>query len=224
MSNVLVIAPHADDEVLGCGGVIAKYTSKGHKVFVLIATNASVGAPDIFSASDVELIRNEALASHKSLGVHETIFLDYPAPNLKNAESFRISMKFSEIISRIEPEAVFLPHPSDLHSDHGVIYESALVSLRPFSANFVKEIYCYETLSETEWAPYQGIRPFNPNVFFDISNEIEKKLEAMEFFVSQLKEFPHSRSTKALESLAKVRGSTINCQSAEAFELVRLLN
>ena len=133
-------------------------------------------------------------------------------------------MKFTEIISRIKPKTVFLPHPSDLHSDHGVIYESALVSLRPFSANYVKEVYCYETLSETEWAPYQGIRSFNPNVFFDISNEIEKKLEAMKFFISQLKGFPHSRSLEAIECLAKVRGSTINCKSAEAFELVRLIN
>ena len=143
MNNILIIAPHADDEILGCGGVIAKYISNGHKVFVLIATNASVGAPDIFSAADVESIRREALASHKSLGVYETIFLDYPAPNLRNSESFRISLKFTEIISRIKPKAVFLPHPSDLHSDHGVIYESALVSLRPFSDCPVPFVYKY---------------------------------------------------------------------------------
>ena len=223
MGNILIIAPHADDEILGCGGVIAKYKSAGNKVFIIVATNASIGAPDIYSKTDVELTRQEAIAAHNFLGVQETIFLDYPAPNLKNAERFRISMDLSLLLSRIEPEVVFLPHPSDLHSDHSVIYESALVALRPFSAPSVKHIYCYETLSETEWAPYQGIDPFHPNVFIDISTEIDSKLKAMKFFKSQLKQFPHSRSIEAITALAQLRGSTINSTSAEAFELVRLI-
>lgn len=223
MENVLIIAPHPDDEILGCGGVITKYIAAGKKVFIIVSTNASVGAPDLYNELDVNLTRQEAIAAHNFLGVHETIFLDYPAPNLKNAEQFRISMDLSGIIKRVRPEVVFLPHPSDLHSDHSVIYESALVALRPFSASSVKQIYCYETLSETEWAPYQGINPFHPNVFVDISVEIDAKLKAMEFFKSQLKEFPHPRSIEALTALAKLRGSTINSPSAEAFELVRAI-
>ena len=223
MKTVLVVAPHADDEVLGCGGVIAKHSYEGDSVHVVVMTNASVGAPELFSVEDVLAIREEAIKSHDKLGVKNTIFLDFPAPNLTNAKHYQISLTLGDLLKKLNPQIVYLPHPSDLHTDHKVVYQTSLVALRPFAAKTVREIYCYETLSETEWATYQGISHFKPNVYVDITEYIERKLDAMSCYASQLKDFPHPRSLKALKALSELRGSVINRNNAEAFELVRLI-
>ena len=220
-NKILVIAPHADDEILGCGGILKKANTCGIETIVVVVTNGHKGAPDMYSQNDVEATREEALNAHKVLGISETIFLDFPAPDLVNAQHFRISVSLSKIIQKIKPTQVYLPHPADLHSDHDVVYKSSLVALRPYAAPFVRDIYCYETLSESEWYPFQGIPGFRPNVFVDITKEIDAKCDAFSSFRSQIKEFPHSRSIEALRALAAYRGSTVNVESAESFELVR---
>lgn len=219
--KILVIAPHADDEVLGCGGILKKAADLGIDTVIIVATNAHKGAPEMYTAEAVESTRDEALAAHKVLGVNKTFFLDFPAPNLVNSEHYRISIELSRLINVIEPSMVFLPHPADLHTDHEIIYKTSLVALRPHVAPFVRGIYCYETLSESEWYPYQSSHGFKPNVFVDISKEIDFKCKAFECFQSQVKEFPHPRSEKAIRALGAYRGSTVNKFSVEAFELVR---
>jgi len=221
--TVLVIAPHADDEVLGCGATMKKHALNGDSVHVLIATNASVGAPELFKPEQVEAIRAEALNAHRLLGVAGTHFAEFPAPRLSSSPAYPISNRIGELVRELAPEVVYLPHPGDLHEDHRVIYRSALVALRPGRSQCPAEVYCYETLSETEWAPVQGDERFEPNVFVDVSSCFEAKLEAMKCFQSQLMEFPHSRSLEALEALAKLRGATVHVARAEAFELERLI-
>lgn len=223
MADILVIAPHPDDEVLGCGATIAKHINNGDNVTILIATNASRGASELYSEKAVEAVRIEAQIAHKILGVNNTKFLEFPAPALNVYPSYKISLAFSEIIKDGGYDSVYLPHPGDMHEDHRVIYRSALVACRPQNETTVKNIYCYETLSETEWAPMQGDHYFKPNCFVDVSNVFEKKIEAMKCFNSQLKTFPHSRSLEALEALAKFRGSTIGVYRAEAFEIERII-
>lgn len=221
MANILVIAPHADDEVLGCGATIAKHVSMNDKVTVLIGTNASKGAPELFDEDVIDDIRAEAQQAHDKLGVSNTIFFDFPAPALNAFPSYKISLEISKVIEKGRFETVYLPHPGDMHEDHNAIYRAALVACRPQNDNPVKKIYCYETLSETEWSPRQGDHYFKPNHFVDVSEYFEKKLAAMECFESQLREFPHSRSIKSLEALAKYRGSTVGVERAEAFEVER---
>lgn len=221
MADILVIAPHADDEVLGCGATIAKHVLNNDSVTVLIGTNASIGAPELFKKEIVDVVRKEAKKAHKILGVSETIFFDFPAPALNAFPSYKISMKISEILEAGRFDTVYLPHPGDMHQDHEVIYRSGLVACRPQNGNSVKNIYCYETLSETEWSPMQGDYFFKPNRFVNVSECFEKKLEAMRCFRSQLREFPHSRSLEALEALAKYRGATVGVERAESFEVER---
>ncbi|WP_321307541.1 PIG-L deacetylase family protein [Marinifilum fragile] len=219
--TVLVIAPHADDEVLGCGGVINKYSQEGNKVIVLIATNASIGAPELYKQSGIDNVRNEAKESHKVLGVHKTEFLEFPAPKLDVYPIYQMANEISEVIKKYEPEILLIPHRGDIHKDHTRIFDAALVAARPINGCSVKKIMSYETLSETEWARPDGDAYFIPNVYISIENNLENKIEALKQFKSQIREFPHSRSIEALKSLAKYRGATVGYKAAEAFKLIR---
>lgn len=219
--TILIIAPHADDEILGCGGIINRYCSEGHSVIVLIATNASVGAPELYKPEKVENVRNEALSAHKLLGVNETVFLDLPAPKLDVYPVYKMANHISEVLNKFKPEILFIPHRGDIHKDHQQIFDASLVAARPVNDCPVKKILAYETLSETEWAVPDGDKFFIPNVYISIDGYLENKVKAFEEFRSQKKSFPHPRSVETIKSLAKYRGSTVGMNAAEAFRLIR---
>ncbi len=216
--NILVIAPHPDDEVLGCGATMAKYASAGHKVFVLVATR---GSKKLYADDRIENVRNEALRAHKVLGVTETFFLDFPAPELDTIPLYEISNNISKIISNINADILFLPHRGDIHNDHKVIFDAGLVAARPLQNCSVNEIFTYETVSETEWAMPIGSEVFIPNVYENIADFFYIKVQALECFKSQLREFPNPRSVKNLNALANYRGATVGFEMAEAFCLIR---
>jgi N-acetylglucosamine malate deacetylase 1 len=218
---VVVVAPHPDDEVLGCGATIARHKAAGDKVLVVIATNAYYGAPELYSRRDVSRVRKEAKEAHRILGVHETIFMDFPAPALNAFPMYKISNAFQEIFNSYKPSILYLPFSGDLHFDHKVVYSAALVAGRPQGENRIANIYCYETLSETEWAPRQGNNVFSPNHFVDVTDFLDKKINAFKCYKSQIKIFPHLRSVEALTALASYRGSTAGLSKAEAFEVER---
>ena len=222
MSKILVIAPHADDEVLGCGATMAKACAKGDEVFVLICTNASVGAPELFSAELIKQIRSEAVAAHRLIGIKETFFLDFPAPALDQHPRYKMSNEISTIIRKIGADTVYIPHRGDCHKDHAIIHECAMVACRPLANCSVKRVYAYETLSETEWGEPIAADFFVPVKYITFTNEeFQKKLDAMSCFKSQLYPFPASRSLEAIEALAKYRGCTVSAERAEAFEVLR---
>lgn len=220
--SILVIAPHADDEIIGCGATMAQAIERGIKVYVLIATNAHVGAPDLYTKERMERVRREALDAHAFLGVEETFFMEFPAPSLNNYPEYLISLQMVEIIKKIKPKILYLPFPGDMHQDHKAIYRASLVAARPIGDCSVKEIYCYETLSETEWGPYYE-NGFIPNVFNDVSQVFEKKLEAMKRYKFLIRTFPHPRSLENFEALAKYRGATIGVARAESFVVERMI-
>jgi len=221
-NKIIVVAPHADDEIIGCGGTIAKAISQGDEVYIIIATNANVGAPELFNEEAIAKVRGEAIKAHEYLGVTKTFFLDFPAPALNAFPEYKVSVALSKIFNEVQPNILYLPHPGDLHQDHKAVYRASLVAARPQGNYTVEEIYCYETLSETEWAPYQE-KAFIPNVFNDVSDFFEQKIEAMRFFESQIKEFPHTRSTETFEALAKFRGATVGVKRAESFIAERII-
>lgn len=222
MNKVLVIAPHADDEVLGCGATISKLAQNGTEVYVLICTNASVGAPELFSSDYIKKLRSEALEAHRALGVKETYFLEFPAPVLDQSPRYKMSNEIVAIIKRIGADTVYLPHRGDCHKDHTIIHECSMVACRPLLNCTVKRVYAYETLSETEWGEPIAADSFVPVKYNTFTvDEFQKKLDAMSFFKSQLYSFPASRSLEAIEALAKYRGCTVSAERAEAFEVLR---
>ncbi|WP_066190736.1 PIG-L deacetylase family protein [Gracilibacillus timonensis] len=212
--KILVFAPHNDDEVLGVGGTIAKYAAKGHDVYICEVTSGK-------DKERLSNIQNEALNAHKVLGVKETFFLDLPVVGLSDIPTKELNKAFFDIVKQIKPDIAYIPHKGDMHIDHTMVAESAMVALRPASNPQLKAIYAYETLSETEWNIPSIDNIFVPNVWTDITSTFDKKVEAMKCFKSQLHDFPHPRSLEAIESLSKFRGSTIVVQNAESFMLIR---
>jgi LmbE family N-acetylglucosaminyl deacetylase len=214
----MVIAPHPDDEVLGCGGTIARHAGAGDEVHVVVVTR---GAPEVFPAGQVEQVRQEAARAHEVLGVAATHYLDLPAPMLDTVPKYRQAGAIRSVIGDVRPEVVYLPHHGDIHHDHRETYMAVLVAARPLSDCSVRRLLCYETLSETEWAPPIADNQFCPNVFINIEPHLQKKLEAMSCFTSQLRPSPSSRSLQTIEALARLRGATVHLAAAEAFQLVR---
>ncbi len=216
--NVLVIAPHADDEILGVGATMAKYIANGDKVYVCIVTR---GTEPLFDEEYMRKLRNETLLAHSLLGVAKTFFLEFPAVMLEKVNRYEINNSIFEIVKRIKPDIVYIPHFGDMQKDHQIVAEAAMVALRPKYEHKVKEVYAYETLSETEWNIPHSANVFLPNVYNDISDYLDVKLEVIKCFESQLSDFPNPRSVEAIEALAKYRGSTISVNAAEAFMLIR---
>ena len=221
-SNILVLAPHADDEVLGCGATIRKRAEEGFDVYVAIMTNAHVGYPERYGEDGILQVREEALKAHELLGVRKTFFYDFPAPKLDQYPSCEIADTITSIIRTYRIESVYLPWMGDSHVDHKVVFSAGMVACRPTCGCGVKAVFAYETLSETEWAYPLASEYFIPNYYESLSRgQLEYKLAAMSCFVSQLREYPESRSLKGLEVLARLRGVTISAELAEAFMLLR---
>lgn len=213
MNRMLVIAPHNDDEVLGAGGTILKYVKVGWEVSVC----------EVTSGNRIELIKQEAYEAHRIMGVSKSIFLEFPAVKLNEVAKAELNATLCKTIEEVKPSVVLIPHYGDMHLDHRIVTEASMVALRPPAAPFVKAIYAYETLSETEWNIPSVSNAFIPNMWVDISEEISLKQKAMAAYKSQVNDFPHPRSLEAIEKLAGYRGSTVGVNEAEAFMVYRQL-
>ncbi len=217
-NNILILAPHPDDEVLGCGATIKRLSDEGHNLYVLVVTR---GISKFYSDDKIENVRNEALQAHRLLGVQQTFFLDFPAPELDTVPLADISREISKVLSENKINVLYLPHRGDIHNDHRVVFNAGLVAARPVGGCTVTEIYAYETLSETEWAAPFADDAFIPTCFVNVEETLNAKMEAMKCFKSQLKAFPNPRSLETIEALAKFRGATVGFKSAEAFMVIR---
>ncbi|MDN3676685.1 PIG-L deacetylase family protein [Flavobacterium paronense] len=220
MKKILVIAPHPDDEVLGCGGIIKKYAAAGNSVYVLIVTR---GTPKLYSDEKIKNVRNEAKRAHEILEVKETLFFDFIAPDLDITSRAEISRAIAKVIQELQIEELYLPHRGDIHHDHGIVFHAGLVAARPVNNSTVKRIFTYETLSETEWAAPFSDDAFIPNHFVNIEAQMKSKLDAMICFGTQVKSFPSTRSLETIEALAKYRGATVGFARAEAFMVIRTI-
>jgi N-acetylglucosamine malate deacetylase 1 len=216
--RVLVVAPHPDDEVLGCGGVMARHAAAGDEVRVLVMTR---GVADLYSAELIDSVREEMRQAHSILGVKGAQFLDFPAPRMDTVPQHTISDAIGRVLREFQPQTIYIPHHGDMHFEHGLTYQCCLVAARPLDRNAPRRVLAYETLSETEWGPPQPAAVFQPTVYVDIEKHLEQKLAAAACFRSQLKPMPHPRSLEAIQSLARFRGATAHLQAAEAFVLVR---
>ena len=214
----MVVAPHPDDEVLGCGATMKKLSDEGHQAFVLIMSR---GTPKYYAEARIDNVRREAREAHQLLGVKETLFFDFHAPELDTVPLADLSRSIAQVINEKKIHTLFLPHRGDIHNDHALVFKAGLVAARPVGNYTVKEIYCYETLSETEWAAPFADDAFIPGLFVNVTSFFDHKLRAMECFKSQVREFPNPRSLENLEALAKFRGATVGFERAEAFMAIR---
>jgi LmbE family N-acetylglucosaminyl deacetylase len=213
MLKVLFVAPHADDETLGCGGSILRHSANGDEIHWLIVTSPE--------NDDKKLMRNKEITKVASLyKVKKVHKLGIASKTLDQVPSKNLIQNLSDIISTVEPAIVYLPNRSDIHSDHRITFDAVCGCTKSFRAPYIKKILMYETLSETEFSLSQPDSAFSPNSFADISPYFSRKLEIMRIYKSELMEAPYPRSEKTLEALARFRGSRIGVEFAEAFVLI----
>jgi N-acetylglucosamine malate deacetylase 1 len=219
IKNILIVAPHADDETLGCGGTILRAINEGHNVHWLLVTGMS--SESGFSLRQIETRKNEiekVSAMYGFTSIHE---LNLAPATLETLPKGDIIGPISSIINKIKPDEIYTVYRNDAHSDHEIVFDAVMSSSKSFRQTFIKRILAYETMSETDF----GMKPedggFRPNAFIDISLYLNKKLDILEQFESEIGEFPFPRSRKALESLAYVRGVQSNFNAAEAFMLLK---
>ncbi|HAC64474.1 MAG TPA: PIG-L family deacetylase [Cyanothece sp. UBA12306] len=223
MSNdtlrMLVIAPHPDDEILGVGGTMSRFASKGGEVTVL---TVAAHMPPLYTEEIHQQTVAEAHKAHKLVGVKESIFLDKPAVLLSQIPVPEFNQSIFEVVRKIKPDILLIPY-YDRHIDHRLIFDAAMVAGRPVGiGKNIKVLAAYETLSETHWnAPH--LEPnFTPNWCVDITDYIDTKIEAMQCYESQLHSYPMPRSLEALKALALFRGSQAGMGYAEGFHLLRM--
>lgn len=222
--KILVIAAHPDDEVLGCGGVIARYSREKHEVYTLILGEGATSRYDKRNDADPSLVKALEDKSRKAaeiLGAKKVYFSGFPDNRFDTVPLLDIVKAIETLINEIKPEIVYTQHGGDLNIDHVITFRAALTATRPMAGVCVKEVYAYEVPSSSEWA-FQAFDPqFKPNVFVDISKTLDLKIEAMKAYESESREFPHPRSPEALRSIAMKWGSTSGMKAAEAFQLIR---
>jgi len=212
--KVLVIAPHPDDEVLGCGGTIVKHVSNDDIVYLCIVTKTYT--PD-WTMSFAEKRKKEIKNANRILGIEKTYLLDFPTVKLDTIPQKELNDSIAKIVRVVNPDILYIPHQGDLNKDHRLVFDSALVSIR-FNNKIIK-VRSYEVLSSTEWGRMYS--PFIPNTYVDITKTFEKKINAMIEYGKELKGSLHPRSIEIIEALAKRRGSEVGLKYAEAFMLIR---
>jgi N-acetylglucosamine malate deacetylase 1 len=219
--KILVVAAHPDDEVLGCGGTIARYVREGHDVYVVFMTDGVSSRKQTNIQNKIKNRKKSAILASQILGIKLVEILDFPDNGMDTVPILDIVQNLEAVIDKVKPSIVFTHYWGDLNIDHRVTCQSVLTACRPYPAQVVKEIYSFEIPSSTEWSSPSVENNFNPNNFVDISKTIELKMSALQAYDQEMRNFPHSRSLKAINSLAKVRGAAVGIVAAECFVVIR---
>lgn len=224
--NVLIVAAHPDDEVLGCGATIAKLAREGANVHIaILGEGLSSRFPDRTQVdpAEFEALDNTLRDVTKLLGASGLSKYRLPDNSFDTLPLLEVVKKVEQLVSKHKPEVIYTHHGGDLNVDHQITFRAVLTATRPFPGQSVRELLSFEVPSSTEWT-FQKLEPiFRPNVFVDVASTLELKLRAMERYESEVREFPHPRSRQALEAIARRWGSVAGVSAAEAFELIRTL-
>lgn len=224
IDTVLVIASHPDDEVLGCGGTLARLANEGHEVHILLMADGERSREGCEGEEASDCTSARAIAAKTAchiLGSRSVELLNLPDNRLDGLERLDIIKLIEKSIACYSPQVVYTHHAGDVNIDHRVVHDAVIAACRPQLGHTVKEILFFEVPSSTEWRPPGSGQAFHPNVFVDISSTLSTKLKALNAYETELRNFPHPRSLKAVEALAEWRGATVGVNAAEAFILGR---
>ena len=222
-NKIAVIAAHPDDEVLGCGGAIARFICEGKEVHILFMTDG-VGARDISDPGGDVTSRNLAsLNANRLLGTTSVQHLNFPDNQMDSVSRLSVIKEIEAFIFLHKPMVVFTHHCGDVNIDHRITHDAVIAACRPQPGFFVKELYFFEVLSSTEWQTPDYGRVFCPSFFVDVSKHYLNKIDALKKYDYELKSYPHPRSLEAVDAQLKVRGSSVGVDRAEAFVVGRLI-
>jgi N-acetylglucosamine malate deacetylase 1 len=219
VNKVLVVATHPDDETLGCGGTLLKHKANGDEIHWLIATD--IKESEGFDKSLIKKRESEINAIEKLFNFNSVNKLGLSTTKVDEYSMSGLISKISSVVNRVKPNIIYLPFKGDVHSDHKYIFDAAYSCTKSFRYPFIKKIYMIETLSETELSLSTKEHSFIPNLFIDISEYMDKKIELMKIYASEMGEHPFPRSERNIKALATYRGAIANCEYAESFMLVK---
>lgn len=211
--RVIVIAAHPDDEILGCGGTIARLVREGYEVQAVIVCE---GESVRYGGLDVDQ-RSAMIRAAELLGYGKVIPLGMADQRLDGFPILNLTQRLETIMDNFQPSIVFTHYANDLNRDHRIVFEAVATATRPVST-YVEALYQFQTASSSEWAYSDA---FQPNTWVDISQTLPLKIKAFEQYTSEVRVFPHPRSTEALEAMARVNGAAGMMEAAEVFILTR---
>ncbi len=218
MTRVLVISPHMDDEVLGCGGTIARHVDEGDEVDVCVVCNRAYNR--VYDSNAIEVEKTCAHKAKEILGYSRLRFLEMPDEQLYAHLQVLIEA-LERVVMEVKPDIVYTCNNGDLHQDHRTVAHASNIALRSIAMPFVRRVLAYEVPSGTEQAFPGTVVPFVPNVFVNIEDQLDRKLKAMVAYERESRVFPHPRSEEMLRTLALLRGGQCAQTAAEGFVLLR---
>lgn len=223
--KILIIAAHPDDEVLGCFGTVSKLIKNGYEAYTLILGEGKTSRNDENSGEidfnkELELLNEEIINANMQIGIKKVFTYNLPDNRFDSIDLLDIIKIISRVKEEVHPDIIFTHYENDLNIDHKITYKAVITATRPMSNECVKEIYSFEVLSSTEW---NYPLSFSPDVFFDIEDFIDYKLEAMKKYQSELCEFPHPRSLEGIKLNARYIGMRVGKEYAEAFKCIRII-
>jgi LmbE family N-acetylglucosaminyl deacetylase len=216
------VAAHPDDEVLGCGGTLARHAAAGDEVHVCLVAEGLTSRPSGGNAGALADLAAAARRADALLGVRDTVLLGLPDNRLDELARLDVIQRIERVLASVQPEVVYTHAACDLNLDHQIVHEAVLTACRPIPDQRVKRILCFEVPSSTEWRGAGSGPAFVPNWFVDISATLAAKRAALGEYAGEMRPWPHARSIEACEHLAGWRGASVGVAAAEAFMLARL--
>jgi LmbE family N-acetylglucosaminyl deacetylase len=217
--SILIIAAHSDDEVLGCGGTIARHVDEGDIVNVIFISDG-VGSRTNLTQKSLFDRENAALNAKNILGISNIKYLGFPDNKLDSIPILEIIKELEIAINIFQPNIIYTHHYGDLNVDHRLTHQAVLTACRPFPESLITKIYTFEVMSSTDWA-LTGSFQFIPNTYINITNYIEKKKQALLAYSLEMRNSPNSRSISHIVALSVHRGNIVGFEYAEAFVLIR---
>lgn len=219
MSVILVVAPHPDDETLGCGGTLLRHKSDGDILYWLIMTKISIESG--YTQDQIDERKNVILKVSESYGFDSVFQAEFPTTTLDVVPMKSLVEYVSTVFNKVKPDTVYAPFNGDVHTDHRYVFDAVSACVKPFRYPFVKSVLAYQTLSETEYNLQPGISSFKPNVWVDISEQLEQKIKIMRMYSEEMGKHPFPRSEENLRAQAMVEGARAGKGFAEGFVLLQ---
>jgi len=221
--RILVVAAHPDDEVLGCGGTMARYAREGHAVFSLILGQGveSRNVDQRMQSRQIRRLLKESDLANQVLGVRKVYRYSFPDNKFDSVPLLEIVKAIEAVKRMVGPRIVFTHHAHDVNIDHQITFKASLAAFRPLPGEHIQEFYSFYVQSSTDWqSPAHGL-VFSPTSFVNVTSTIQRKVRALQAHKSEIRDYPHPRSAKGVLIEAERTGLIVGLEKAEAFELIR---